>query len=131
MIRRSGAVASLVLLAGFLSTRGAGAVEMEMFTREGCPWCAEAERFVATLAHERPDLRVTRYDVERDPAARARLVSLAGDAGIGRPGVPAFRLRGELLVGFRPGDTDARIRALLAARTRAPCGSCSSCSRCW
>jgi hypothetical protein len=35
-------------------------------------------------------------------------------------GVPAFWLRGELLVGFRAGDTDVRIRALLAARDPEP-----------
>jgi hypothetical protein len=49
MMRRTGVLASLLLLAGFLSASRADAVEMELFTREGCPWCAEAESFVATL----------------------------------------------------------------------------------
>jgi len=88
--------------------------DLEIFTRAGCPWCAEAERFVAGLRAEQPGIAVVVHDVERDAAARARLGELAAEAGTVRLGVPAFRVGGELIIGFQPGETDGRIRALLA-----------------
>lgn len=99
----------------------AAAAGLEMFVREGCPHCEDAERFVARLQRERPTLPVTVRDVRREPAALARLRELAAAAGVATPGVPAFYLRGELIVGFAgERTTGARIEALLDQRPAAP-----------
>jgi glutaredoxin len=118
--RRRTLATALVLAVSLLAPGGAAAAELEVFTRPGCPWCAEAERFLAELRREQPGLDVSVRDVERDPAARTRLADLAAAAGVRRLGVPAFWVGGELLVGFRPGETEARIRALLAHARPAP-----------
>ena len=47
--------------------------DIEIFVREGCPHCARAEAFLATLGRERPELRIVVRDVGRDAAALARL----------------------------------------------------------
>lgn len=110
---RPGPVAVAILL---LAAGAATAADLEVFTREGCRWCAQAERFLDDLRQEQPALRVTVRDVGRDPAAHARLAALAARTGTGRLGVPAFWLGGELIVGYRPGDTDRRIRTLLGSQ---------------
>jgi glutaredoxin len=121
MVARSTSLVWGMLLAVCLIGPGrAAAADVEVFSRAGCPWCAHAERFLADLRRERPDLDVVVRDVEADADARARLTELAAGAGIARPGVPAFRIGGELIVGFRPGETDVRIRDLLAGSQGPP-----------
>jgi glutaredoxin len=117
-------LAALLLLAavgGPPSTAGEPAAPpvLELFTRAGCPRCAAARVGLAQLRAERPDLRVLVREVDRDPAARARLEQLSGRAGIAAPGVPSIYLRGRLVVGYRDADTLAALRALLAGGTPA------------
>ena len=99
----------IVLLAALASS-----ADIEVYTREGCPRCAEASQVLAALQAERPTLSVAVYDVGIDPAARARLRARAAEAGVAAPGVPAFHVRGRLLVGLLDRDsTAARLRAAL------------------
>ena len=89
-------------------------VDIEVFTRPGCPHCAEAEHFLAALARERPELRIVRRDVVADRAALDRLRPLATTRGRTGLGVPTFVVGGELVVGFTGPDTTGReIRRLL------------------
>lgn len=88
--------------------------DIELFVREGCPHCVAAKAFLADLQHERPSLRVTVRDVGLDPGARQRLTTLAIQQRISALGVPAWYVRGNLVVGFRSAaTTGARLRALL------------------
>lgn len=111
-------------LAGAARATGPDA-ELELFTRPGCPHCANAKAFLAELAARRPELHVVERDVAADPAALGRLVELSRAAGVTRPGVPAFVVRGELVVGFQSAETTGRrLEALLfggaGARAAAP-----------
>mgnify|MGYP003471627422 CR=1 FL=1 len=54
--------------------------DLEMFVREGCAHCEEAERFVARLCQERPALQVTIRDIFKDAGALERLRELAAGA---------------------------------------------------
>ncbi len=106
--------------AAVASAQEAGAprqAEIEFFAREGCAHCDEAKHFLADLQRERPGLRIVTRDVMAEPAARQRLQELADTLKAGAPGVPAFYVQGELLIGFAgPATTGARIRALLDRR---------------
>lgn len=107
------ALAVLGVLLG-ASVPSGGTAEVELFSRTGCPHCAQAQRFLAVLAAERPGLVVTVREVDRDPQARARLEAVAKERGRTVVGVPAMLVGGELLFGFdRPETTGARLRALL------------------
>lgn len=89
-------------------------IVLEVFSRPGCPHCAAAAPFLEALQRERPELQVRIYNVEDDPAALARLRELATQHHIQAPGVPAFAVGGELLIGYRDEETTGRqIRALL------------------
>lgn len=117
------ALAALGLaLAGALPANGAsppeanaGAVEVEVFVRDGCPYCAEAKAFLAKLQREQPGLVVTIRDIWRDPSASAQLQSLISMRPGLSPGVPAIHVRGELVIGFAGEQTTgAWIRYLVS-----------------
>jgi hypothetical protein len=99
---------------------GAAASDIEVFVRAGCAHCDEAERFLDELTRERAGLKILKRDIRQDPAALERLQDLAAAHGIQTPGVPAFYLRGELIVGYAGASaTGAHLRALLD-RARPP-----------
>lgn len=96
-------------------------VDLEVFTREGCPRCREAKEFLARLQKERPRLRVRVLDVEKDKGALQRLQDLGRQQKIAMLGVPAFLARGRLVIGYT-GDasTGVRLIHILEGRQVAP-----------
>lgn len=106
--------APLLILCAPLVSGAASPAELEVFVREGCPHCEEADRFLAGLSRERANLVILKRDIRKDPGARERLIDLASAHSIPTPGVPAFYLHGEFIVGFGgAATTGARIRSLL------------------
>jgi glutaredoxin len=93
---------------------GSEAAAIEVFVREGCPRCVEAERFLDRLRQEQPRLTIRIHDVGRDPTALWRLQELASREGQ-RAGVPAFLIGGELWLGYDSEATTGRhLRDALA-----------------
>ena len=92
--------------------------DIEMFTREGCPYCAAALGFLGELQRERPALRIVVHDVQADRVARDRFVELAAEHGVEQLGVPAFYVRGRLLIGFGGAETTGVTLKLLLDRPR-------------
>jgi hypothetical protein len=134
-------LAALLLLAlpGWLqaaaqAASAAGPAAIELFVREGCLHCAEAEAFVAALQRERPGLRAEVRDVGREPAALARLERLVREHGTGTARVPAFRVGGQLIVGYSAqAGTGLLIRLALAgagADTGGQSGAASGAAAC-
>jgi glutaredoxin/cytochrome c biogenesis protein CcdA len=142
-VRSPGSISGVVLLAHLLGAvlrlpAAAGQeappsarVVLEVFTREGCPRCEEAKRFLEGFRRERRDVDIVEHDVIHEPGALDRLRNLASERGIGAPGVPAFYVGGELVVGYRGPDlTGKRLEALVdraeaaRAETEAPEGAC-------
>jgi glutaredoxin len=88
--------------------------DIEVFTRAGCPRCQAAHRFLTELQRERSHLRIVDHDIEKDSAALTRLHDLVTQHGGGMIGVPAFMVRGTLIVGYQSDTTTGqRLRALL------------------
>jgi glutaredoxin len=99
---------------GFAADQGSSKADLEVFTRSGCPHCAAAKRFLDELQRSRPNLRILIWDIGEDPAALARLKDAAAAQGLRAIGVPAFYVRGRLLIGFAgPDRTGRQILALL------------------
>jgi glutaredoxin len=111
------------------SPAGAAPAAIEVFVREGCPHCAEAERFLAGLKTERPELEIRIRDVKQDPAAMERLQALAREHRAGGARVPAILVGGQLILGYSSqAHTDRLIRAALAGeRAAAPGDAGSTC----
>lgn len=89
--------------------------DVELFTRAGCPRCEEARRWLGDLQSRRPGLTIAITEAGADAAGRARFRVVARSAGTAAVSVPAFWVRGKLVVGFAGADTTgARVEALLA-----------------
>jgi glutaredoxin len=122
-VRATGALVTGLLLLVLIPAAAAPppGADVEMFTREGCPYCARALGLLEDLQRQRPGLRVQVHDVQEDPQALERLIALARAQGIEQLGVPAFHVRGRLLIGFAgPETTGAELKALLDAPLDTP-----------
>jgi glutaredoxin len=92
----------------------ASPAELEVFVRPGCPYCEEAKRFLTDLQRQRPRLRVRLRDISQNAEALQELSELAHRSGIRPVGVPAFYIRGHLIIGFLSAETTGKeIEALL------------------
>ncbi len=91
--------------------------ELVMFSRDGCPHCADAAVFLDALQARHPELEIRIRDVGRDPAARDALRALALRHGVSTLGVPAFAGCGRFRVGFdAPATTGAELEGWLLGR---------------
>lgn len=96
------------------AAQAAPALRMEVFVRAGCPHCAAAEKFLAVLGSERPELEIVIRDVSKEPAAMERLQQIAREQQVGLPRVPAFFVAGQVIFGFsQEASTDRLIRSAL------------------
>jgi glutaredoxin len=119
------AAASLLVLLLILAAALAHAQQpmLEMWSREGCPYCAEASVYLDELRHRRPDVRIVVYDIYRDAGARERFFALSEQHGVQRPGVPSFLVGEEFIVGWGGAEVTGRaLEALLAGATAPPSG---------
>jgi glutaredoxin len=116
----AGAVVCLFALTVYAATNTDDPA-LQVFVREGCPHCADAKVFLATLASQRPQLRVVLRPVDSDPAARADFEALSRAAGVWPPGVPLFAYDGRVMVGFDDAEHAGRdLLAMIDQGTAAP-----------
>jgi glutaredoxin len=92
-----------------------GCPRITVFSREDCPHCADAKRFLEALVERRPSLQLRIRDVVREPEALRELQALAAGHGVAAPGVPAFEICGSFLVGFRDEQSSGRAIERLVA----------------
>ena len=97
---------------GHPSDLGEPAPDIEVFVSKRCPHCTAAKLFLTQLQRERPGLTLLIRDVDEDPAGLARLKSLSSQHGYRTAGVPAFHLRGHLVIGFAGPETTGSSRGL-------------------
>lgn len=89
--------------------------DIEVFVREGCPHCAKAETFLHTLQQEQRALKIVIVDIAKQPDALQRLQLMAKNQGIRVVRIPAFQIRGQLLIGYSDEtSTGQLIRDVLA-----------------
>jgi len=93
---------------------------LQVFVRDGCPYCADAKAFLDGVQRQRPGLLIVYRPVDTDPAAREELNALSRAHGAWPPGVPAFHAAGQLIVGFESAETTGReVLQLIDAGTAA------------
>jgi hypothetical protein len=94
------AMAAVPMLGPPAAVQTPGVITLEVFVRDGCPYCARAEEFLGRLARERPDLRVVYRNVDHDLQAMPELVRRSRAVGVWPPGVPTFAVGPRVLAGF-------------------------------
>ncbi len=111
---------ALIAAFGWSSVGGAASdpADIEVFVRNGCPHCEKAEAFLNILQQEQPALKIVIRDVFAEPAALERLQVLAKVQGINTVRVPAFQIRGQLLIGYTDETSSGQlIRDTLVQQT--------------
>jgi len=84
------------------------------FVRPGCPHCAKAKVWLAKLPNERPGALVRIRDISEDTTAMSDLEGIAKAAKVAPIALPAFHVRGILVVGgVDEGTTGRRISRIL------------------
>jgi glutaredoxin len=112
------AVLTCLLVGPAMTATGATkpCLEIEMFSRQGCPHCARAREFLDGLRIVRPDLSIRIRDLGEEPAAIERLVELSRAHELAGVAVPAFSICDVFLVGFHDAATTGqRILSALSA----------------
>lgn len=90
-------------------------VTLYLFYGDGCPHCAEEEKFLPSLESDFPELATERYEVWYDRDNAALMGRVAAELRISRPGVPITVIGRRAIVGFdRAETTGAEIRRLVA-----------------
>lgn len=105
---------------------------IEVFRRENCRQCDDAQTFLADLVKRRDNVRVTCHDVVEDAASLKRLHELCRKFGIKTAGVPAILMCNQFSVGYRDDQTTGRrIEELLTIEVfaREGCPHCASAKR--
>lgn len=74
--------------------------DIEVFVREGCPHCKQAESFLEKLKIEQANLTIIIHDVSTDKQALQQLQTLAQQLKVNNVRVPAFYINGQLIVGY-------------------------------
>jgi len=82
-------------------------LEIEVFSRKGCPHCADAYEFLEQLHQEFPSLRVHRREVVGNAENLQRFRVLNELYGVQNPGVPSFLAFGQFAVGLPRADRRA------------------------
>jgi glutaredoxin len=119
MARTAVWIALLMLLcigskAPLVAASAAGVADLQVFVRPGCPYCEEAKKYLVELQRRRPEIQIRLRDISQDPEALQELGELSHRFGVRPVGVPAFYLRGQLIVGFMSAETTGKaIEALL------------------
>ena len=99
--------------------------DLEVFVRQGCPHCEKAKTYLTELKQRYPQLKVTVRDIGQDPQALLRLKTLGGKFDMTQLGVPAFYVRGELVVGFQSAETTGKHLEELLGRPPPTTGAVS------
>lgn len=91
--------------------------DIEIFVRDGCPHCLNAEAFLEILKKEQPALNIIIHDISKEPQALEHLRYLANKQNISAIRVPAFIVGGELIFGYSDeANTGQLIRSVLAQK---------------
>jgi cytochrome c biogenesis protein CcdA/glutaredoxin len=99
--------------AGSPPAEKARCVTLRIFVRPDCVPCDDARKFLIEQCRDRPVLRIVEHDVLADIDARGQMWELFRKHKIERPGLPAFALGDQLLVGYRDRQTSGvRLREL-------------------
>ncbi|WP_231742830.1 glutaredoxin family protein [Stieleria varia] len=97
---------------GFLDAQRSGPgiealLTMDVYTRDTCPKCQEAKRFLPQLKQRWPAIEYRIHEITGDDIARARWHALSSAVG-GSPGLPTFDFAGRVIVGYSGDATTGR-----------------------
>lgn len=82
---------------------------LEIFSRQGCPHCADAYLYLEKLKAEFPQIVIIARDIHSDPGNMQRFVEFNHRFDIDQPGVPSFLVCDQYLIGFDNAESSGAI----------------------
>ncbi len=94
---------------------GDARVRLTFYWGVGCPHCEQARVVLASLTRAGSGVALESVEVRQSPAGLARMQAEVARLGIAGAGIPLFVVGDRFVVGYRPGASDAELRALCEA----------------
>jgi len=92
------------------------ALRLTVYTRDGCPHCADARQYLPVLLKKYPGLELQYREIISDPAALSEMNALVERHRAMAVSVPVFHVCNQLVIGFdQAATTGARLDALIRA----------------
>ena len=81
---------------------------IEIFSRQGCPHCANAYRFLEKLKKDNPYIEIISRDIDANKENMQRFIDFNARFVIDQPGVPSFLVCDNFLIGFDHTETTGK-----------------------
>ena len=102
-----------LLLLPFLipfSVKADNKINLYLFYGDGCPHCAEEEKFLNKYLEEEPNVKLIKYEVWHSEENRKFLIEVQNKLNNHENGVPYLIIGDKVIVGFLNGNTDEKIK---------------------
>ena len=93
-----------------VSVKADNTVNMYLFYGDGCPHCAEEEKFLDKYLKEEDNAKLIKYEVWHNAKNRDFLVEVQNKLNNHENGVPYLVIGKKVLVGYLDGTTDVKIK---------------------
>ena len=104
----------LFLLLTFLifpfSVKAENVVNLHLFYGDGCPHCAEEEKFLDEYLKKESNVKLNKYEVWHSEDNRKFLVDVQNKLNNHENGVPYLIIGDKVIVGYLDGVTDVKIK---------------------
>lgn len=91
--------------------------EIQVFVRDGCPFCQRARIYLDQLQTRYPELVIRESNIDRSSLALSEFIAINEQRHIRQPGVPTFNFCSEVLVGFQGEEsTGSMIERIVTGR---------------
>ena len=93
-----------------ISVKADNVVNLHLFYGEGCPHCAEEEKFLEKYLKDEPNVKLNKYEVWHSEKNRQLWVKVQDKLNNHENGVPYLIIGDKVIVGYLSGNTDVKIK---------------------
>lgn len=93
---------------------------VKVFSRQGCPHCERANKFLRRFQADHPEIIIIEHDIEVYANNLEYFIALNRKYGVTHPGIPSFEVCGQFTVGFDPLTTGAWLKVNLGIAAENP-----------
>ena len=93
-----------------ISVKADNVVNLHLFYGDGCPHCAEEEKFLEKYLKDEPNVKLNKYEVWHSEKNRQLWVKVQDKLNNHENGVPYLIIGDKVIVGYLSGNTDVKIK---------------------
>ena len=96
-----------------VSVRAENKINLYLFYGDGCPHCAEEEKFLDKYLTKEKDVNLTKFEVWHSQENRDLLIKVQDKLNNHENGVPYLIIGDQVIVGYLDGTTDSKIKKVV------------------